>query len=66
MTVKTLTSRNHIRHSIRTPIRKAHVLHKRSIKEIVGCMSAEDAAELKNIIEQSCERIDEDAWKNLH
>jgi hypothetical protein len=54
MTVKTLTSGKHIRHSIRTPIRKARVSHKKSIKEIIGCLSSEDAAELKNIIEQSC------------
>jgi len=34
--------------------------------KIAGCLSSQDAAELKAVIEQDCERIEQNAWKNLH
>jgi hypothetical protein len=66
MTTKMATAKNHIHHPIKTPIKKARIAPQKSIHKIAGCLSSEDATELKNIIEKDCERIDNEAWKNLN
>ena len=66
MQVKSFSKKIHARPSTILPLKKARITSKNSVNKIAGCLSSEDAAELKNIIENGCERIDEDAWKNLH
>lgn len=65
MPVKQIITKHSIRHPIVTPILKNQVSNKKNILKIAGCLSTEDAAELKAIIEKGCERIEHDAWKNL-
>lgn len=58
---------------VETVIRKAVTKKKKVVKEInpakksfhdlVGIMNKKDAEDMKRIIEQGCEQIDEDGWK---
>jgi hypothetical protein len=48
------------------PVNKKRLFHKKDLFKIAGCLSSQDAEELKAIIDQGCERIEQDAWKNLH
>jgi hypothetical protein len=41
---------------------KPRISHPKRIKEIAGCMSDTDANEMRRIIEDSCEKVDRDAW----
>jgi hypothetical protein len=66
MTIRTFNKKIYARPSISVPVKKARITGKKSVNKIAGCLSSEDAAELKSIIENGCERIDENAWKNLH
>jgi hypothetical protein len=66
MPVKQITTKHSIRRSIVKPVVKIRLPNKKNILKIAGCLSTEDATELKSIIEQGCERIENDAWKNLH
>ena len=66
MPIKHSTIRNSGHRTGMIPIIKNRLPHKKNIRKIAGCLSTKDAEELKNIIEQGCERIDPDAWKNLH
>ena len=36
---------------------------KKSFHDLVGIMSKKDAEEMMHIIEEGCEKIDEDGWK---
>jgi hypothetical protein len=65
MPVKQITSKASGRRLIATPAIKNRPFPPKNISKIAGCLSTEDAAELKDIIEKGCERIDHDAWK-LH
>jgi hypothetical protein len=64
--MKNPSIKNIKRRSVSIPVIKKGLSPKKNINKIAGCLSSEDAAELKAIIEQGCERIDFDAWKNLH
>jgi hypothetical protein len=37
--------------------------HKRSFTDFVGMISSEEADELKRIIDDGCEQVNEDDWK---
>jgi hypothetical protein len=39
------------------------LLQKKSFHDLVGIMNKKDAEEMKRIIEEGCEQIDEDGWK---
>lgn len=65
MAIKPHISKRAIRHPVSTPTIKSRLPDKKNIGKIAGCLSNEDAAELKAIIQQGCEGIDRDAWKNL-
>lgn len=66
MTIKHVSIKKSISRSVAIPASKKRLFHKKDLFKIAGCLSSEDAAEMKSIIEQGCERIDQDAWKNLH
>jgi hypothetical protein len=66
MSVKHIAAKNSVSRLVRKPVAKSRVSHKNDINKIAGCLSSADAAELKAIIEQGCEQVDHDAWKNLH
>jgi hypothetical protein len=68
MPVKQNFTGNSPRCSATKPVRimKSRLSQKKNLRKIAGCLSTKDATELKAIIEQGCERIDQDAWKNLH
>jgi RNA binding exosome subunit len=66
MPIKHSNIKNSGHHKDMISINKNRLPHKKNIQKIAGCLSTKDAEELKNIIEQGCERIDPDAWKNLH
>ena len=66
MPIKHGIIRNSGHRKVMTSIMKNRLPQKKNIQKIAGCLSTKDAEELKNIIEQGCERIDPDAWKNLH
>lgn len=66
MPVKQITTKHTVRRSMVTTVAKTRLPNKKNILKIAGCLSTADAAELKTIIEQGCERIELDAWKNLH
>ncbi len=68
MPVKHTIIRNSPRCSATKPVSiiKNRLPQKKNLRKIAGCLSTKDATELKTIIEQGCERIDQDAWKNLH
>jgi hypothetical protein len=66
MAIKHSAVRDSLRRSNALPIVQHRSPHKKDIRKIAGCMSTKDAEELKTIIEHGCERIDPDAWKNLH
>jgi hypothetical protein len=50
------TIKNSGHRSIAIPIIKNRLPHKKNIQKIAGCLSTKDAAELKAIIEQGCDR----------
>jgi hypothetical protein len=66
MPIKHVSIKKSINRSVDIPVIKKRLFHKKDLFKIAGCLSSEDAAEMKAIIEQGCERIDHDAWKNLH
>jgi hypothetical protein len=66
MPVKHVSSKNSINRSIALPVIKKRLTNKKNLYKIAGCLSSQDAEELKAIIEEGCERIEHDAWKNLH
>jgi hypothetical protein len=66
MPVKQIATKHSIRHRIEAPVVKTRLPNKKNILKIAGCLSTADAVELKSIIEQGCERIEQNAWKNLH
>jgi len=66
MPVKQITSKASNRRLIASPGIKNRPFPPKNLSKIAGCLSTEDAAELKAIIEKGCERIDHNAWKNLH
>jgi len=65
MTVKSHISKRTTRTPVLAPTIKSRLPDKKNIGKIAGCLSNEDAAELKAIIQQGCEGIDRDVWKNL-
>ncbi len=66
MAIKHVSIKKSIGHSVGIPAIKKRLFHKKDLFKIAGCLSSKDAAEMKAIIEQGCERIEQDAWKNLH
>lgn len=51
---------------VKTVLRKSKkkpVVAKKSFHDLVGIMNKKDAEEMKRIIEEGCEQIDEDGWK---
>jgi hypothetical protein len=66
MPVKHIATKKTMSRSVGIPAIKKRLSHKKDLLKIAGCLSSEDAAEMKAIIEQGCERIEHDAWKDLH
>jgi hypothetical protein len=66
MPVKHIAKKKTMSRSVGILAIKKRIFHKKDLFKIAGCLSAQDAAEMKAIIEQGCERIEHDAWKNLH
>jgi hypothetical protein len=66
MPLKHITSKNSVSRPPAIPAIKKRLIHKKDLFKIAGCLSSQDAAELKTVIEQGCERIEQDAWKNLY
>jgi hypothetical protein len=66
MPVKQTTTKASGRRLIAAPGIKKRPFPQKNISKIAGCLSTEDAVELKSIIEKGCERIDHNAWKNMH
>ena len=66
MPIKHLTLKNSVSRPPAIPAIKKRLAHKKDLFKIAGCLSSQDAAELKTVIEQGCERIEQNAWKNLH
>lgn len=66
MPIKQIATKKSLSRSVGIPAIKKRLFHRKDLFKIAGCLSSKDAAELKAIIEQGCERIEQDAWKNLH
>jgi hypothetical protein len=66
MPIKHSTTKKSTRKPVVSPSLERKTPNKNKLYKIAGCLSEEDTVELKTIIENGCERIDQDAWKNLH
>jgi len=66
MPIKHNIIKNSTRRQVETTAIQKRLANKKNVFKIAGCLSNNDAAELKIIIEEGCERIDRDASKNLH
>jgi hypothetical protein len=60
MSIKQIALKKHLSPSVGTPAIKKRLFHKKELFNVAGCLSSQDTAELKTIIEQGCERIEAD------
>jgi hypothetical protein len=55
MPIKLTATKKSLCRSVQTPAIKKRLFYKKDLFKIAGCLSSQDSAELKAIIEQGCE-----------